>query len=159
MRNVRIVHRWVAALLLFQLFFCSCRTLPPLPPVDLAEPGWKLRQGQAVWRTERDAPEVAGEILFATHPAGGTMLQLTKNPLPFVTVQTRGEAWEIEIVPKRRRFAGTGIPTKRLLWVHLARALNGGTIPEDLRFQKADANGFALENLRTGESITGFLAE
>ena len=87
------------------------------------------------------------------------MLQLTKNPLPFVTVQTRGEAWEIEIVPKRRRFAGTGIPTKRLLWVHLARALYGGTIPEDLRFQKADANGFALENLRTGESITGFLAE
>ena len=120
-------HRWsrAALLLLLPFVFVSCRTIPPLPPVDLAESGWKLHQGQAIWRTKRDAPEVAGEILFATNPRGDTMLQLTKNPLPFVTVRTLGESWQIDFVPKRRQFSGKGTPSTRLLWIHLARALMG----------------------------------
>ena len=93
MKPEKQFHRWCAILLLpLALIFASCRTIPPLPPINVSEQGWTLHQGQALWRTKRDAPESAGEILFATHPRGDTMLQLTKNPLPFVTVQTRGEA-------------------------------------------------------------------
>jgi len=135
----------------------SCRTLPPLPPIDLAQPGWTLRQGQAVWRSQRDAPEIAGEIIFATHPSGRAMLQLTKTPLPFVTVQTSGDSWEIEFVPQQRQFRGRGVPSERLLWIHLARALNGTKPPAGLKFEQPEPHAFTLENTKTGESISGFL--
>src|SRR5688572_21968688 len=129
--------RWLAAaLLLLAWIFTSCRTIPPLPPVNLSEQGWTLHQGQALWRTKRDAPEIAGEVLFATHPRGDTLLQLTKNPLPFVTVQTSGESWQIEFVPQRRRFSGKGKPSARLAWVHLARALSGATPDASWKFTR-----------------------
>ena len=137
----------------------SCRTIAPLPAVNLAEPGWTLRQGQALWRSKRDAPEIAGEIIFATHRDGRTLLQLTKNPLPFVTVQTAGDAWQIEFVPQQRRFSGKGVPTKRLPWVHLARALSGTNPPAPLKFTKDGPDNFALENPDNGETITGFLGQ
>ena len=148
-----------AALLLVALVFGSCRTVPPLRPVNLSEPGWNLHQGQALWRTKRDAPEVAGEIIFATSARGATLLQLTKNPLPFVTVQTSGESWQIEFVPERRRLSGQGTPNTRLLWIHLARALNGTRPPPSLKFEQTEPHGFRIENPRTGEVITGFLGE
>ena len=87
------------------------------------------------------------------------MLQLTKSPLPFVSVQTSGEAWEIEFIPQQRRFSGKGTPTTRLLWIHLARALNGTRPPPSLKFTQSEPHGFKLENPKTGESITGFLGQ
>ncbi len=137
----------------------SCRTVAPLPAVNLTEPGWTLRQGQALWRSRRDAPEIAGEVIFARHTSGRTLLELAKNPLPFVTVQTSGELWQVEFVPQKRRFSGKGVPTNRLLWVHLARALNGTTPPSPLKFEKTGADAFTLENPATGERISGFLGQ
>ena len=147
----------VALLLLVAVVGPSCRTFPDMPAVNLAEPGWKMHQGQAVWRSQRDAPEIAGEILFATHAGDRALLQLTKNPLPFVNAQVNGARWEVEFVPQRRKFNGQGTPTPRLLWVHLARALNGTKPPEPLKFAQTEPHGFTLENPRTGESISGFL--
>jgi hypothetical protein len=146
----------VAGLLLWPAV--SCRTVAPLPPVNLHDAGWTMRQGQALWRSKRDAPEIAGEIIFARHTSGQTLLQLTKNPLPFVTAQTKGEIWQIEFVPQHRRFSGKGVPTNRLLWVHLARALNGTAPPPPLQFKK-DGADFTFENPATGESISGFLGQ
>jgi hypothetical protein len=137
----------------------SCRTIAPLPAVNLSEPGWTLRQGQALWRTKRDAPEIAGEIIFATHQSGRTLLQLTKNPLPFVTVQTSGDLWQIEFVPQQRRFSGKGSPPRRLPWVHLARALQGTNPPPPLVFKKDGPDNFTFENPDTGETISGFLGQ
>jgi hypothetical protein len=148
-----------AALSLAAVFGSSCRTFPDLPPVNLSEPGWTLHQGQAVWRSKRDTPEIAGEILFATRPGGRSLLTLTKSPLPFVNAQTSGERWEIEFVPQRRKFNGQGTPTVRLLWVHLARALNGTKPPATLKFEQTEPHGFTLENPETGESISGILSE
>ena len=143
--------------LLAAVLFTGCRTILPLPAVNLSEPGWTLHQGQVLWRSQRNAPEIAGEILFATHGPGRTMLQMTKTPLPFVTAQTRGEEWEIEFVPQRRTFSGRGTPTPRLLWIHLARALNGTKPPAPLKFEQTEPHGFTLENSKSGEMISGFL--
>ena len=154
-KPARCLGRAMALLAIF--LFTSCRTIPPLPSVNLSEPGWALHQGQAVWRSKTDAPEIAGEILFATQAQGRTMLQMTKTPLPFVTVQTRGEEWEIEFVPQHRTFSGRGTPTPRLLWIHLARALNGTKPPAPLKFEQTEPHGFTLENPKTGEMISGFL--
>src|SRR5439155_15039375 len=71
----------------FLLALCvpACRMLPPLPSVNLAEPGWTVHEGQAIWRPKRDAPEIAGEILVATHQDGRALVQFTKTPFPFVS--------------------------------------------------------------------------
>src|SRR5262245_41804452 len=66
----------------------ACRTIGVLPPVDLSEAGWTVRQGQALWQPRTGAPEIAGEILLATHPDGRQFVQFTKNPFPLVSVQT-----------------------------------------------------------------------
>ena len=160
----------------------GCRTMAPLPPVNLSEPGWTLRQGQAVWKAKREAPDLAGELLLATHPDGRALLQFTKTPLPFVTVQLSGESWQIEFPPQQRRFAGTERPPARLLWVHLAESLSppwpettaGANhsnatsprlrdnrsrqpLPEALHFERTDEHSWTLENRDSGESISGFL--
>lgn len=156
MRPKQLRFSFTALLLFALMFFNGCRTAP-LPAIDLTAPGWMLYQGQAVWRTKGNAPEVAGEIIFATNRRGETLLQLTKNPLPFVTVQTRGDAWQIYFAPERRRFSGRGTPSTRLSWVHLARALNGAAPPAPLHFEQTAERGFTLRNSESGESITGFL--
>ena len=135
----------------------GCRTIPPLPIVNTAEPGWRLVTGQAVWQPSREAPEIAGELLLATNPDGRTLLQFTKNPLPFVTVQTSNALWQIEFVPQRRTFSGKGTPVARLIWVHLARALNGASPPARLVFQQSAPHEWSIENRSTGERIAGFL--
>src|SRR3954454_11899974 len=42
----------------------GCSTAP-MHPVNLKEPGWTLREGQAVWKRNRNATEIAGEVLVA----------------------------------------------------------------------------------------------
>lgn len=153
-------HAWLnscAVLLAAALFAAGCRTVPPLAPVDTALPGWTLQHGQAVWQPNRFAPEIAGELLLATNPDGATMLEFTKTPLPFVTVQTSNEVWQIEFVPQQRRFSGRGVPTARLMWVHLARALNGVKPSNDFDFQINSQREWQMENRSTGERVSGYL--
>jgi hypothetical protein len=155
--KLRAQYFWICAALVLLSFTMSCQTTPSMSAINLSEPGWTLRQGQAVWLTKHDAPEIAGEVLFASHLDGRSMLQFTKTPLPFVTVQTTCASWQVEFAGGQRRFAGARSPSMRLLWVHLARALNGTGLPSSLEFSQHE-HGFALTNKTNGESITGFFA-
>jgi hypothetical protein len=139
------------------MFAIGCRTIPQMQAVNLSEPGWKLRQGQAVWRTQADAPEIAGEILFATHPDGRTVLQFAKNPIPFVNVQTSNELWQIEFVPQQKEYSGKGSPSVRLVWVHLARALAGQRAQSPLSMTNSPPGEFTFVNRSNGEMVSGFL--
>src|SRR5262245_9987514 len=73
----------------------ACRTLPPLPPVNLSEPGWTVRQGQAVWKSGREMPEIAGELLLATKPNENQFVQFTKAPFPLAISQQATNHWEV----------------------------------------------------------------
>ncbi len=137
----------------------GCRTAPSLPPANLSEPGWQLRQGQALWRSKRDAPEIAGEVILATNTTGRAFIQFLKNPLPLVTAQIQPEAWQIEFVPEKRHFGGRGMPPRQLLWLHLLRALQQTQLPAGVEFGKIPEDGVRIENKQTGESITLFLNE
>lgn len=143
---------------LLALVSAGCMTSSaPLPPVNLAEPGWTLRQGQALWRIRADAPELAGEVLSATHADGRALLQFTKTPLPFVSVQlaTNG-VWQVDFIPQQTRYTGQGRPFPRLIWAHLARALSGQPLPSPIEFTRPENHGWRLLNRDSGESITGF---
>src|SRR5262245_61422206 len=98
-RRISCVFRRVSLCFPFLVLAIStltaCRTVP-LPPANLAEPGWVLREGQAVWRPNREAPELAGDILLATNISGRTFVQFTKTPFPLVIVQSTTNSWQIE---------------------------------------------------------------
>jgi hypothetical protein len=125
--------------------------------VDLAEPGWTVRRGEAVWRAKRNAPEIAGEILLATNRDGRTFVQFTKTPFPFVVARSTTNAWQIESPAQNRRYSGGGAPPARLIWLQLPRALADSALPEDWSWQSS-SNSWRLANLSNGESLEGYFA-
>lgn len=144
--------RWLACCLLL-----GCRTVPELPPVDLSQPGWQVRQGQAVWKPNREAPELAGEFVWASHRDGRFLLQFLKTPITLVEAQGDAERWKISFPPQERTINGSRgrSPSQRLGWLYLAEALQSKRSRGDWAFfWKGDR--FALGNARTGEMIEGY---
>ncbi len=135
----------------------GCRTAP-MAPLNLSQPGWKLREGQAVWRSGQRAPEIAGELQLAIHADGRVWLQFTKTPIPFVVAQSSPTHWQIQFVPQNRSFSGPGKPPVRLAWLQLARAISGATAAPVWSWQAKPDGSWRLENPSSGEMIAGYLA-
>lgn len=132
----------------------SCRTLPPLPSADLSAPGWKVQQGQAVWKALAEKPEIAGELLLATNQNGNFFVQFTKSPFTLVSAQLSGEQWQLEFGGGERSFRGRGQPPARFVWFQLPRALVGQPLDVPWQFMRS-ADFWRFENARTGESLEG----
>jgi hypothetical protein len=148
--------RWSLLMAAFVLL-AGCQTVPPLAPLDVNEPGWIVRQGQAVWRAGRNHPEIAGELLLATHRDGRSLVQFTKTPFPIVIARTVNDRWQIEFAPKHRTLSGTGKPPPRFIWLHLADCLSGEKQPPanwSLLFREGDR--WAFENRSNGERLEGY---
>ena len=155
---VLCVGRW-GSILVALLLAAGCGTIHHAsPPVNLSEPGWNLRQGQALWRRSAQAPELAGDIVLAEHADGRSWLQFAKTPLPFLEASRGPHGWQIEFVPQKRSFSGKGVPTPRLIWLHLAESLRGIAPPKPLRFEMLPDGGSRLENRSSGETLTVYFS-
>ena len=137
----------------------GCRTVPRLAPVNLQEPGWTVRTGQAVWKRARGKPEVAGEILVATRSDGRAFVQFSKSPFPLIIAQSTPHNWEVELPMDNKRYSGHGQPPRRLLLLYLPRALAGQPLPTGWSWQKLENNGWRLENQAKGESLELYFAQ
>ena len=137
------------------LALVGCQTTAPLPQVNLAEPGWKVLQGQAVWRPEHGTREIAGDLIVATGPADRSFVQFSKSPFPLVIAQGTANRWSIEFPPQNKHYAGRGKPPLRLIWLYLPRVLAGEPPPKGWIW-RADAAQWHLENTATGESLEGY---
>jgi len=143
-------------LFLFLLGSTSCSTLShPLPPANLSEPGWKVRQGQAIWKLPGSQSEIAGEVIFASSPQGKTFIQFSKSPFTMVVGQCTPKRWQVEFPPQNKRYAGPGNPPKRLTWLQLARVLAGKNPPTGWTWTESEGN-WRLQNPGNGETIEGF---
>jgi hypothetical protein len=164
---LRLAHRRIIHSILFSVLLSllpACRTTSTLPPVNLSESGWAVRQGQAVWRSKKEAPEIAGELLVATNLNARSMVQFIKTPLPLVVAQTTADSWQIHFVPNNKTFSGQGTSPSRLArrylpycWLYVARCLSGVAPPEPWSWQQLPNNNWRLENRKTGESLEGYL--
>ena len=134
----------------------GCNTLPLQPPMNLAEPGWVVRQGQAVWRTSTNSPEIAGDLMVAIHPDGRSLVQFTKPPLPFVTAQKFTNGWQAQFFAQKRSYSGRGEPPDRILWLHLPDGLIGRHSTTNW-FLTRNAETWHFESLTTDETLDGFL--
>jgi hypothetical protein len=135
----------------------GCRTVAPLPPADLAAPGWQTRTGQAVWQPGRNAAEITGELLVATRADGETFVQFTKNPFPFIIARSTTNSWQIEIPPAEKFYSGRGTPSARLIWLQFARWIQHETLADSIRASSDDAQHWRLENTANGETLEGVL--
>ena len=145
------------ALLLLAFALAGCHTVRPFAPVNLQEPGWHVREGQAVWRPKREAAEIAGEILLATKPDGQVFIQFSKNPFPLLVAQATGDKWQIELPIEKKRYSGHGQPPRRLIWLYLSRVLSGQPPPKGWAYTRLESSGWKLENDSTGEALEGYL--
>ena len=144
------------ALLALLLVLPGCHSTPMLQPANLSEPGWRVQTGQAVWTPRRGAPEIAGEVLLATHPDGRSIVQFTKSPFPIVLARTVSNRWEIQFVPQHRVFNGTGRPAKHFGWLQLAPAVAGRPLPGSFDFSRPTDARWRLENRANGEVLEGY---
>jgi hypothetical protein len=135
----------------------GCHTPPHLGTLDLSEPGWRVQQGQAVWRAKGGLPALAGELIVASHPDHRWFVQFSKTPFPFVTARGEARQWTIEYPPQRLVFRGQGSPPARFGWLHLVSALGGRPLPEPWQFLRQADNHWRLDAPGSGESIEGFL--
>jgi len=133
----------------------ACASVGRLPKVNLQEPGWTVRQGQAVWHLDHGTREIAGEVMVATGFNGRTFVQFSKSPVPLVIAQSDRDGWDIEFPPEHRHYAGRGEPPKRLIWFHFARVVSGEQAPHNWSWQ-SEAVQWRLENRATGESLEGY---
>ena len=127
----------------------------PLPPADLKQPGWTVREGQAVWRLAHGAREIAGDVLVATRANGDAFIQFSKTPFPLVIARENAHQWQVEFPPQSKHYAGRGRPPRRVIWLYLPRVLAGEPPPKGWTWHH-DASGWQLANGATGESLEGF---
>lgn len=154
--RVRLGLRLRGGLGALTVFLTACNTVP-LPPTNFSETGWKIQQGQAVWRAKNNSPEIAGELLLATNADGRTVLQFTKTPFPFVIAQTTPKSWQLEVPAQNKKYSGPGTPPKRIGWFHLPPALKGIAPPKPWIFHNPESENWHLENTSSGEMIEGYL--
>ncbi len=140
------------------LFFCAagCGTIPPMPQVNLAEPGWKVREGQAVWQAHSNAG-IAGDLTVATRGSDDTFLQFSKGPFPILVAQTTPSFWKADFPAQGKRYGGHGAPPNRLIFLLLPRVLSGQPPPQGWSWRVSNDNSWRLENQATGESLEGYL--
>lgn len=154
MRDIRVPDLLVAtAICLLLVLGSGCQTVAPLPAVDFNQPGWTVRQGQAVWKRGRSMPEIAGDIIVATGPDGRSFVQFSKNPFPLVIAQSTATAWQVETPTDNKHYSGHGNPPKRLMFLYIPRALEGRPLPRHWTWQKMENNGWRLKNPASGESL------
>lgn len=140
----------VVAALLF--LTAGCRTPTPLPPIDIAGPDWTSLSGQALWKPKSDAPELAGELLVATHAAGQSVVHFTKTPFPIAVARITPNRWQVEFPAEDKRYGGRGQGPARLVWLHLPAVLRGEPPPKPWTVSRPGFDRWRLESPR-GETL------
>jgi len=144
-------------LLAMVLVSAGCRTAGESPLFTTNGPGWRVQEGQALWRPRRGLPELGGDIVMASNDDGCCLIQFAKTPLTLLVAQTTRTNWLIEFPGNRMHFAGRHSPSTHFAWLYLHPALDGDSLPAGFKFERKPDGGWRLENSRSGESVEGFL--
>jgi hypothetical protein len=151
------VSRSILILFILALIVCAgCRSTD-LPPADFSAPGWRVQQGQAIWKPSASRPEVAGDLLLATNVNGNFFIQYSKIPFPLVMTRVSGGQWQIQFGADQYSWHGHGTPPNRFGWFQLPGALRDEPSGGNWRFTRIETNSWRLQNSQTGESLEGEL--
>lgn len=148
---------WMAQLFL-AMGLISCRTPHVWDPINLSEHGWQVRQGQAIWQPERGRQEIAGELFYAAHRDGRTLVQFTKTPLNIITAHSDGGHWRIQFGPNHRQYSGIGQPPDHFAWFQLRSVFTDFTAGPVWTLTAQAPDEWRLAHQNTGETLHVFIA-
>lgn len=140
---------------LLPVIFCGCRTTNLF---TASGPGWRVQQGQALWRPENGLPEFGGDLVLAEDNNSRALIQFDKTPLSMVFAETTSNRWLIRFPQRQMNFSGRVPEPTRFVWLYLPAALAGKPVPSPLHFERKPDGGWRLENTNTGEILEGFLS-
>ena len=152
-RSVRSRSAWLLTPLL--LLTAGCASPRLLPPVDLQAPGWTVQETAAVWKPQREAPELLGELLVAHHADGSRFVQFSKQGLPIVTAQLTPEAWQITSSLRKGRYGGRRPAPSQVLWFRLESLPPNSTWAAPWQLTQDPSGSWKLLQTRTGERLEG----
>jgi hypothetical protein len=141
------------------LWGCAGCATPDLPPIQLSDPGWEVRKGQAVWQAERHGTGIAGDLILAVHPDQRGLAQFTKAPFPLAQARIEAERWELTLPQRKRAFSGTLPPPEHVVWFALIAAFTDEPLPFNWSLHLPAPERWRLENHRTGEFLEGYWAK
>jgi hypothetical protein len=155
MRAPRLKLRAASLAFLLAVIAAGCHTAPAMAPADLSAPGWRVQQGQAVWKSSSRRSGLAGDLLLATNANGDCIVQFSKIPFPLATAQISGGQWQIEFGADTSVWHGRGTPPDRFVWFQLPRGLLGKKLNGNWHFENVMTDSWHLENSSTGEILEG----
>jgi len=125
----------------------------PLPRWNLSAPGWTVREAAAVWRPNRDADEVAGELSVATHSDGSRLVRFSKQGLTWMTARQGHGVWEFSAVARHGVFRGRGEPPARLVWFRVGSLEHPPQSNPRWTVTARDGGGWVMEESGRGERL------
>jgi len=75
-----------SVLLASLMFLCGCQSSTQ-SLFTATGPGWRVQQGQALWRPQRGLPEFGGDLVLAGDAAGRSLIQFDKTPVAILSAQ------------------------------------------------------------------------
>jgi hypothetical protein len=139
------------------LLLCGCQS--PIHSLFTATgPGWQVRQGQALWRPQHGMPEFGGDFVIASDDTGRHLIQFDKTPMNILSAQTTSNRWLIQFPQRHLSFSGFGRGSTRFSWLYVPEAVEGGSLPKVMHFERKPDGGWRLENSATGETIEGYFS-
>lgn len=139
------------------IFLSGCATTPTTL-FTVSGPSWNVQQGQALWTPRKGAPQFGGDLLLATDANGRSLIQFEKTPISLVTVQLTPKDWTLDFSQLGGFWKGHQPAPARTVWLYLPDALAGKPLPKVFHFEQKSNGNWRLEDVKTGESLEGFLS-
>jgi hypothetical protein len=145
-------------LLLALVSLCGCYSHKGYswPPDDLSKPGWRVWNGQAVWKPRKSIPELAGDVMVAVNTNGSAIVQFSKT-LPFATARLDGRRWQIEFPGGNRLYSGHYPLPSHFAWLQLPAVAEGLPVSNPW-VETGNLDQWQIVNSRAGETLRGYLS-
>lgn len=148
--------RSLLAVLVVVSLLNGCATPAPRPAMNLAEPGWVIREGQAAWKRSPDSAEVRGQLLVALHVDGRNVVQFNAASGERVQAQFSTNFWQAQLPGRTAPVTGRGKPPQKILWLQLPEGLLGNSAEEtDWMMSRERGRPWRFYHDVTGESLEG----
>ena len=136
----------------------GCSSLPPQPAMDLTEPGWVIREGQAAWLPKPDATAIRGSLRVAMHWNGRSVVQFNTSTGLLVSAQSTTNEWQVQFAAQNKLVAGRGKASQKYVWLQLPEGLLGNSAEETDWIMTRDRGvPWSFKNDLTGETLEGLL--
>ncbi|HUD47290.1 MAG TPA: hypothetical protein VMR33_10690 [Candidatus Baltobacteraceae bacterium] len=125
-------------------------------PSDLSKPGWRIWNGQAVWKPGKSIPELAGDVMVAVNSNGNAIVQFSKT-IPFATARLDRLRWQIEFPAGNRLYSGRYPLPSHFAWLQLPALAEGMPLSKPWA-ETGTLDQWQIVNGGAGETLRGYLS-